>query len=80
MFLMLRPVRALTRLGTVPPDAVTLTTAAAHQKSRRGEVERSLAAVATKAPAEAWPILSQAGPALNFCHVLYWADQLRLID
>ena len=77
VFLVLGPVRALTGLGTVPPDAAALATAAAHQKSRRGEVKRSLAAVATKAPAEALPILSQAGPALNFCHILYWTDELR---
>ena len=69
---MLGPVRALTVLGTVPPDAA-LATAAAHHKSRRGEVQRSLAAVATKAPAEAWPILSQAGPALSSFHPLYWS-------
>ena len=71
MFLMLGPVRALTGLGTVPPDAAALATAAAHHKSRRGEVQRSLAAVATKAPAEAWPILSQAGPELNSFHPLF---------
>ena len=72
MFLVLGPVRALTCLGTVPPDAAALTTPTANHESRRGEVQRSLAAVATKAPAEARPILSQAGPALNYFHKLYW--------
>ena len=72
MFLVLGPVRALTCLGTVPPDAAALATAAAHQKSRRGEVQRSLAAFRAEAPAEARPMLSQAGPALNYFHKLFW--------
>ena len=70
--LVLGPVRALTVLGTVPPDAVALTASTAHQKSRGGEVQRSLATMGTDAAAEAWPILSQAGPALKTIHRLFW--------
>ena len=72
MFLVLGPVLALTVLGTVPSDAVALTASTAHQKSRGGEVQRSLATMGTDAAAEARPIVSQAGPALNFFHRLFW--------
>ena len=72
MFLVLGPVRALTVLGTVPPDAVALATSTAHHKSRRGEVQRSLTTMRAEAAAEARPILSQTGPALNSFHKLYW--------
>ena len=70
--LVLGPVLALTGRGTVPPDAAALTASTAHQKSRGGEVQRSLATMGTDAAAEAWPILSQAGPALNATHRLLW--------
>ena len=72
MFLVLGPVRALTVLGTIPPDAATLTAAAANHKSRRDDGEHSIPAVGTEAPAEAWPIFSHAGPILNSFHELYW--------
>ncbi len=45
MFLVLGPVRALTVLGTVPPDAATLATPAANQEAWLGEVECPLAAI-----------------------------------
>ena len=72
MFLVLGPGRALTCLGTVTTHAATLTTPTANQKSRRREVQRSLAAFRAEAPAEARPMLSQAGPALNYFHKLFW--------
>ena len=79
MFLVLGPGRALTCLGTVTPDAAALATSTAHHKSRRGEVQRSLTTMRAEAAAEARPILSQAGPALNFFHVRYWTQVTQLL-
>ena len=54
--LVLRPVRALTILGTVATDAWTLRAAVADQEARLGEVECSMPAIGTDAPPEARPI------------------------
>ena len=72
MFLVHGPVLALAGHRTVPPDAMALAASTAHQKSRGGEIQRSLAAFRAEAPAEARPILPQAGPALNYFHKLFW--------